>query len=347
MEVDVRKMLTGIVAENTIISYERAWRVYLEFAGNTEAAFNGTTLVQWRQELCAGKHSASTINSLLAGIKTIFRELYNHKLIGRELYWESRDIQKLPRTAFKERRRPNNRIRIDPEIMRKICKTPVVTGDDHIAMRDRAMLMVLATTGVRVSEMLAMRVRDVYSPSKGVYVVANVLGKNHADPRDVPLSPEAYNAIMDWVAFRPVQSPYIFSGYSYDPEREEIDYSEKPMNHNIVRRRIKYYGRQVGLPHIKAHDFRRFVGTQLAALKGIRVAQKVLGHVNIETTATNYVLDDFEPGITDNLFTLSPVVLLFYMFPSVATHNIADVWLANVIQACYSCLGHLLNFVQF
>jgi len=52
---------------------------------------------------------------------------------------------------------------------------------------------------------------------------------------------------------------------------------------------------------VKPHDFRRFVGTQLAT-RNIRLAQKALGHKSIETTARHYVLDELEVGLTDGLY---------------------------------------------
>lgn len=301
MKVNVRELLEGLVSENTLASYELSWAVYVKFAGNTEKALDAAVLTRWRQELAAGTASAATINIRLAGVKTVFRELYNHKKISREVYWESREVKPLPRTALKERRRPNNRVRIEPEQMRALCTSPVVTEDTPTTLRDRALLMTLATTGARISEVIAMRVRDVYSPSKGKYAVANVVGKNHSEPRDVPLSPEAHNAIMDWVEFRPVKSPYIFSSFSYSMSSGDINYSDTPMGRGVAAARVKHYGRQLGIPHIKPHDFRRFVGTQLAKIN-IRTAQKVLGHASIETTVNNYVMDDFSPGVTDSLF---------------------------------------------
>ncbi len=52
---------------------------------------------------------------------------------------------------------------------------------------------------------------------------------------------------------------------------------------------------------MKPHDFRCFVGTQLA--KGdIRQAQKALGHKRIDTTAAHHVLDELEPNLTDDLY---------------------------------------------
>ncbi|MEO6891143.1 MAG: tyrosine-type recombinase/integrase [Ktedonobacteraceae bacterium] len=66
---------------------------------------------------------------------------------------------------------------------------------------------------------------------------------------------------------------------------------------NIVKR----YAAMCDLQHIKPHDFRRFVGTQLAA-QDIRKAHKALGHTSIEVTARHYVLDELERGLTDHLY---------------------------------------------
>ena len=52
---------------------------------------------------------------------------------------------------------------------------------------------------------------------------------------------------------------------------------------------------------MKPHDFRRFVGTELAK-RDIRQAQKALGHKRIETTARHYVLDELAGGLTDGLY---------------------------------------------
>jgi integrase len=64
---------------------------------------------------------------------------------------------------------------------------------------------------------------------------------------------------------------------------------------------VKRYAAAVGLPSVKPHDFRRFVGTNLAKTD-LRQAQKALGHKDINTTAKHYVLDELEPGLTDGLF---------------------------------------------
>jgi integrase len=64
---------------------------------------------------------------------------------------------------------------------------------------------------------------------------------------------------------------------------------------------VQRYSDEVGLLDVKPHDFRRFVGTQLAKTD-IRKAQKALGHKRIDTTAAHYVLDELESNLTDDLY---------------------------------------------
>lgn len=300
--IDVNRLLKGVVAENTLLTYATAWREYYKFSGSLRRAMKGETLTEWRQHMVTESNfSAATINIRLSAIKTIARELYAHGKIKQEQHWAIKEVTKLPAAALKERRRPNNRVRIEPEQMRTICTSPPVSAENDIALRDRALMMTLATTGTRISEALAIKVHDIRPLSGGNYVVTGIFGKRDADPRSVPLSPEAYEAIQDWLAFRPINSPYVFTGNTYCLETGGILFSDKPMNRHTALNRVKIYGAQIGMPEIKCHDFRRFVGTQLAK-DNIRTAQKVLGHANISTTVQHYVLDDFVPGSTNSLF---------------------------------------------
>jgi integrase len=73
------------------------------------------------------------------------------------------------------------------------------------------------------------------------------------------------------------------------------------MHLSAAWRAVQRAAQRVGLAHVKPHDFRRFVGTELAR-RDIRLAQKALGHKRIETTARHYVLDELAGGLTDGLY---------------------------------------------
>jgi integrase len=127
-----------------------------------------------------------------------------------------------------------------------------------------------------------------------------VLGKNDVEPREAPLSKEARRRIDAWLAARAaagVVSEYVFTGFGGRGGR----LAETPISTVGAWQAVQRYSAQVGLADVKPHDFRRFVGTQLAR-GDIRQAQKALGHKRIDTTAAHYVLDELEPNLTDDLY---------------------------------------------
>jgi integrase len=111
------------------------------------------------------------------------------------------------------------------------------------------------------------------------------------------LSHEAYASIQAWLARRSVESVYIFTSFAGKGHRP----TARPMHLSAAWRAVQRYAERVGLAHVKPHDFRRFVGTELAR-HDIRLAQKALGHKRIETTARHYVLDELAGGLTDHLY---------------------------------------------
>jgi len=111
------------------------------------------------------------------------------------------------------------------------------------------------------------------------------------------LSREAYEYIQLWLNARPVSSEYIFTAFDGRGERA----TERPLSSVAIWKIVRKYSVSAGLDDVKPHDFRRFVGTQLAR-KDIRLAQKALGHKRLETTARHYILDELEAGLTDNLY---------------------------------------------
>jgi integrase len=94
-----------------------------------------------------------------------------------------------------------------------------------------------------------------------------------------------------------VQSNYIFTSFT----TRAVKPVAAPVSAVTVWNVVQRYAKDCGISDIKPHDFRRFVGTQLA-VKDIRKAQKALGHKSIDTTARYYVLDELEVGLTDNLY---------------------------------------------
>ena len=156
-----------------------------------------------------------------------------------------------------------------------------------------ALLMTLAGSGLRVSEVVTLTSAQIaFSEGENGLQgwTVSVAGKNKVDATPRALSPAAKTAIDAWVSARSaagVESDYIFTGFT---GRGSRGLRSTPIATVSAWETVQRYAGVAGVENVKPHDFRRFVGTQLAK-KDIRLAQKQLGHASIETTAKHYVLD--------------------------------------------------------
>ncbi len=292
---DVNTLLTGQLTRSSIAMYRRDIAAYNNYTQEHGLdALNVQSLMAWRDDLALrSTMSPNTINRMVSAVKRIIKQAAQKELIDENTALRFKNMPGVKVNALKERLKHNARTRIEPDAMRAICEAPDTST--LVGKRDKALLLTLATSGLRASELASLTIGQIRK-SKRSYIIS-VIGKKDIDPRDAHLSPEAYTAIMDWIAARPVISDAIFTSFKGRGQRCSI----KAMSETAVWLIVTHYAERVGLGHVKPHDFRRFVGTQLA-MQDIRKAQKALGHKSIEITARHYVLDSLDPGATDHLF---------------------------------------------
>jgi len=293
----VDDILAGQLTQSSIDMYRRdvaAYQAYSEATGKNP--LDAQTLADWRDHLATNTNmSPNTINRMLSAVKRLIKEAAStsRRIVPAVLKTEFMDVPGVKVKALKTRLKRNARTRISPEDMRRLCEAP--NTDTLVGVRDKALLATLASSGLRASELASLTIGQIKQRGKGYYL--QVMGKTDTEPRDAHLSVEAYTLISNWLNQRPVLSPYVFTSFS---TRAAI-LSTEPISEVTVWNIVKRYAHQCELDHVKPHDLRRFVGTQLAA-KDIRKAQKALGHKSIEVTARHYVLDELEIGLTDNLY---------------------------------------------
>lgn len=144
-------------------------------------------------------------------------------------------------------------------------------------MRDLAMLEVLYATGLRVSELVYLRLADL---NRDMGVV-RVMGKGNKE-RLVPLGEEALDAIeryMEWARLeltggQPSDTLFIGQG-------------TKPLTRQGFWQIIKRYGTRAGIPNerLSPHVLRHAFATHLINHGAdLRVVQLLLGHASITTT---------------------------------------------------------------
>ncbi len=290
-------ILAGQLAPSSIAMYRRDFAAYLKFADTLERALDATTLARWRAHLAQEtEKSPNTINRMISAVKRLMREAAAQGYVNNQVAADFKQIAGVKTAALKDRIKPNARVRVEPTEMRTVCEAP--TSERLIDLRDTALLATLASSGLRVSELAGLR-RSQIKPKGSSYVVW-VRGKNDVEKREAPLSREAFGHIERWLRARElceVVSDLIFTAFDGRGQRA----ADRPLSSVAVWKVVRKYTEQAGLEDVKPHDFRRFVGTQLAR-RDLRMAQKALGHKRLETTANHYVLDELEPGLTDDLY---------------------------------------------
>jgi integrase/recombinase XerD len=286
-------ILAGQLAPSSIAMYRRDFAAYLVFAATPAAAFDARTLARWRTHLAQETTlSPHTINRMLSAVKRLMNAAAEQGYLNHELAAAFAHIDGVKIKALKDRTKPHARTKITPAQMRRLVDAP--DRSTPIGARDGALLATLASSGLRISEATTLTVGQIVHQSNGYLLT--VCGKNDVEDREAPLSREAHARIDHWLHIRPILSQYVFTSFAGRGHRPLT----KPISSAGAWKVVQHYAAQLGLDHIKPHDFRRFVGTQLAK-KDIRVAQKALGHKRIDTTAKHYVLDELEPGLTDDL----------------------------------------------
>jgi integrase/recombinase XerD len=292
---DIEHILAGQLAESSIAMYKRDVQAYVDYALSQDLHWlEPLTLVAWRDDLATNSNkSPHTINRMIAAVKRIIRELASRDLLAETVALKFDHVRGVKVKALKTRLKQHSRTRISPDDMRRLCDAPDATT--LIGARDAALLATLASSGIRASEAATLTLQQIEKRGRG-YVLM-VCGKTDTEYREAHLSPEAKRLIDAWIQQRPVLSLFIFTSFTTRAAHPVPD----PISEVTVWNIVKRYAATCDLNYIKPHDFRRFVGTQLAATD-IRKAQKALGHKSIEVTARHYVLDELEVGLTDNLY---------------------------------------------
>lgn len=149
-----------------------------------------------------------------------------------------------------------------------------VSNDVKKGLRDRVVIELLYATGIRVSELVNIKVMDLDMNLPGV----KVLGKGNKE-RFVPFGEFCRQSIEQYLEkFKPLKSkshPYLIVNMKGDPITERgIRY----LLNDVVKR-------TAGVTEIHPHKLRHTFATHLLNQGAdLRTVQSLLGHVNLSTT---------------------------------------------------------------
>ena len=152
---------------------------------------------------------------------------------------------------------------------------------DTLAVRDRAMVEMIYSAGLRLSELVSLELADV---TRGTETIS-VTGKGRKQ-RLVPVGRKARQAIKDWLPLRPELAA---------AEETALFVSRRGsrLSARNLQSRLDYWSRRAGLnrklhPHMLRHSFASHL---LESSGDLRAIQELLGHANISTTQVYTHLD--------------------------------------------------------
>jgi integrase/recombinase XerC len=154
-------------------------------------------------------------------------------------------------------------------------------ADTPLAIRDKAIMELFYSSGLRLSELAALR-WDQIDPSSGLITVT---GKGNKT-RVVPVGSYAAAALNEWRKvrgnFAGFEEPCIF-----------VSQRGKPISVRTIQSRIRHWARRQGIPqkvypHLLRHSF---ASHMLESSGDLRAVQELLGHADISTTQVYTHLD--------------------------------------------------------
>jgi integrase/recombinase XerD len=253
------------LSNNTIQSYRNDLNILCEFLSKkkknllTAERDDLVDLLMWMKD--DGRSDAS-IARLMSSVKGLFKFALTEKLLKRDptAYMSTRKAwQTLPRFLAQEE--------VD-----KLLEQPDMNNDTGI--RDRAMLELLYATGLRVSELVSLKLSDVDLEAGAV----TCFGKG-SKQRRIPIGRSSIHFLKNYFNIRQ---------RLLDGKRSDILFIEKngnPISRQKFWKIITSYGAQAGLGHVTPHMLRHtFATTLIENGADLRSVQMMLGHSDINTT---------------------------------------------------------------
>ncbi|MGE3435205.1 MAG: site-specific tyrosine recombinase XerD [Blastocatellales bacterium] len=259
---------------NTIQSYKSDLKILCEFLnkkGKCLLTLDRDDLIDVLSHLKDEDRSDASIARFLSSLRGFFKFAMTEGFLKQDptAYLEARKAwQTLPRFLNQE---DANRLLEQPDL------------NNDVGIRDRTMLELLYATGLRVSELVSLKISDVELEAG----VLSCLGKG-SKQRRVPVGQSALHFLKNYFVVR----QRLLKG-----KRSDALFVE-PSGNVLTRHKfwkiIKGYGESANLGHVTPHMLRHSFATALLENGAdLRSVQMMLGHSDISTTQIyTHVTDD-------------------------------------------------------
>ena len=225
------------------------------------------------RSIVSQRHRQGLGGSSLQRLLSTFRSFFKYLLIENKIKNNPAINIQAPKTG---RKLPST---LDAESMARLIE---IKGDEIETVRDRAMMELFYSSGLRLTELSSLNIDDGKELKGGMI---RVTGKGDKQ-RDIPVGSKAIVAIESWLTRR----------VEIANEGEEslfVGKQGKRINNSVIQKRLKYWANKQGIdlnvyPHMLRHSF---ASHMLESSGDLRAVQELLGHADISTTQIYTHLD--------------------------------------------------------
>ena len=260
------------LSPRTIIAYRRDLESLLEYLQTQEIDQPEQVSQHIIRAFIAQKHrqglGGKSLQRLLSAVRSLFRWMLREGLAEHN-----------PATPVKAPKSPRHLpATIDADSIGQLLNIPC---DTPLAIRDKAIMELFYSSGLRLSELTTLRWEQLDLASGMV----TVTGKGNRT-RMVPVGRMAAEALTQWRKtsgeFTSFEQPYVF-----------VSQRGNPIAARTIQSRIRYWAKRQGLPqnvypHLLRHSF---ASHMLESSGDLRAVQELLGHADISTTQIYTHLD--------------------------------------------------------
>ncbi|MCF2910886.1 tyrosine recombinase XerC [Pseudoalteromonas sp. DL2-H2.2] len=217
---------------------------------------------RYSMQLRTRQYNPRSINLKLSCVRSLYKFLQHKHATDQDAY---NPVQGLRGPKF-QKPLPKS---LDVDQMAQLLD---IADDDALAVRDKAMMELMYSSGLRVSELVNANLHDIRDGE------IRVLGKGNKE-RVVPVGGKALEAIALWLKYRPLFAPA-------DEPALFVSKRKTRISARHVRARMQEWGVRQGITGtIHPHKLRHSFATHLLESSGdLRAIQEMLGHTSLSAT---------------------------------------------------------------
>ena len=255
---------------NTIVSYKRDVLIFKNYIHNKNINYipsiNHEEILLFLESLFK-TYSESSVSRILSSLRTFYKFLLKENIVSKN-----------PFTEIKNPKGPKNLIEIldESEVKNFLERLPYST---KLEMRDKAMFELLYSSGLRVSELVNLKLNDIDYEEN----LIRCIGKGNKE-RIVPIGETAIHYLKTYIKTARFYMQNIKSNRS--TEFCFLNKNGTKLSRQGFWKILKKYEKEFNLnKRIYPHLFRHSYATHMLERGAdLRVVQELLGHSSISTT---------------------------------------------------------------